>query len=460
MLTRRRFLSHSCALGSAAVTSTCALSHLALSRQAAAATARAGGDYRALICVLLAGGNDSYNMLAPVDPDAYAGYAAMRSDLALTRESLLPLASTTADGRQLGVHPGMPELKTLVDAGDAVCLANIGTLLEPFTPSSQTLPLGLFSHLDQINQWQTAIMDDRSARGWGGRLIDALGLPSPANGISLGISLSGTNLFQSGAATDAYAISAQGNGAEGLNEYNADTPFGDYRTQTIDRLLRDEGTHPLRREYRRRLRGALDAEIEFSAAMQNAVMLSTSFDNDPFSQSLRQIARVISVRDVLGATRQTFFVTVGGWDHHDEVLDNQAAMLPMISRGLLALRGALGELGVFDQVTTFTMSDFGRTLTSNGRGSDHGWGGHHVVMGGAVTGGPVVGQYPDIAAGSPLDVGRGIYAPTTAVDPYFAELALWFGVAPSSLTDILPNVARFYDPASGSAPLGFLSGAV
>ncbi|MEO1573599.1 MAG: DUF1501 domain-containing protein, partial [Pseudomonadota bacterium] len=291
-------------------------------------------------------------------------------------------------------------------------------------------------------------------------LNDAGGVPSPANGISLGISLSGTNLFQSGIGTEAYAISAAGDGAEGLNSYNEDTPFGDFRTQTVDALLAAEGTHPLRREYRRRLRGALDAEIEFTAAMQNAVPLTASFEAGPFGQALRQIARVISVRDVLGATRQTFFVTVGGWDHHDEVLNNQAAMLPAISRGLSDFRDALVELGVYDQVTTFTMSDFGRTLTSNGRGSDHGWGGHHVVMGGAVNAGPVIGRYPDITATNPLDVGRGIYAPTTAVDPYFAELALWFGVPPSSLPDVLPNIGRFYDPASGSAPLGFLAGAV
>ncbi|MEO1576971.1 MAG: twin-arginine translocation signal domain-containing protein, partial [Pseudomonadota bacterium] len=162
MLSRRQFLTHSCALGSAAVTATGALGHLGLSRHAAAQVASGPGDYRALVCVLLAGGNDSYNMVVPYDPAAYLGYAAMRSDLALPRASLLPLAQTDDEGRALAVHPGMPELRTLVDNGDAVLAANIGTLLEPFTPASTTRPLGLFSHLDQINQWQTAIMDDRS----------------------------------------------------------------------------------------------------------------------------------------------------------------------------------------------------------------------------------------------------------------------------------------------------------
>ena len=179
-----------------------------------------------------------------------------------------------------------------------------------------------------------------------------------------------------------------------------------------------------------------------------------SFRPDPYSQSLRQIARVIAARDALGACRQTFFVQVGGWDHHDEVLDNQANMLPAISRGLKEFRDALIEIGVYNDVTTFTTSDFGRTLTSNGKGSDHGWGGHHLVMGGSVTGAQLIGTYPLLSMNSPLDVGRGIYIPTTSVDEYFAELALWFGVAATDLDGVLPNVRAFYAPESGTPPPG------
>ena len=166
---------------------------------------------------------------------------------------------------------------------------------------------------------------------------------------------------------------------------------------------------------------------------------------------------MITARGALGACRQTFFVQVGGWDHHDEVLDNQAAMLPAISRGLAEFRDALVELGVYPDVTTFTISDFGRTLTSNGKGSDHGWGGHQLVMGGSVSGGQILGTYPLLSAASPLDVGRGVYVPTTATDEYFAELALWFGVSAGDLELVLPNVGTFYDPASGAPPLGFLA---
>jgi uncharacterized protein (DUF1501 family) len=148
-------------------------------------------------------------------------------------------------------------------------------------------------------------------------------------------------------------------------------------------------------------------------------------------------------------------VQVGGWDHHDEVLDNQARMLPWISGGLAQFRDALVELGIFNDVTTFTISDFGRTLTSNGKGSDHGWGGHHIVMGGSVTGGQIYGEYPLLSPYGPLDVGRGVYVPTTAVDQYFAELALWFGVSRNDLSIVLPNVARFYSPTDPNPPLGF-----
>ena len=205
------------------------------------------------------------------------------------------------------------------------------------------------------------------------------------------------------------------------------------------------------------MRGAIDAQAVFVDAMGTSPNLTTEFSPHYFSQALRQIARVIGARDSLGATRQTFFVTVGGWDHHDDVLDNQAAMLPAVSKGLQEFRDALVELGVFDEVTTFTTSDFGRTLTSNGKGSDHGWGGHHIVMGGSVNGGSIYGEYPILSASNPLDVGRGIYAPTTSVDEYFAELARWFGVPASELDQVLPNVRNFYSPESGQAPMGFLS---
>jgi uncharacterized protein (DUF1501 family) len=459
MINRRRFLGHSCKLGAASATLSSTVMQLALARQAAAATQE---GYRALVCILLAGGNDSYNMVVPNDSDQFAEYSAIRSDLALDQASLLPLAGTTAQGRSYALHPGMSAIQQLYADGELSIMANVGTLLEPVDAQavesgSARLPLGLFSHSDQIAQWQTAVPDDRIAQGWGGRLADLYQGVNTANGISMNISLGGNNLFQSGNRTVEYAITAQGDGATSVNGYDDGSEFGDFRKRMIDELLAVPQTNLLRREYSKRLRGAIDAQRVFVDALQASATPDTAFSAGPFSQSLRQVARVIAARDALGACRQTFFVQVGGWDHHDEVLDNQANMLPAVSQGLKEFRDALVEIGVYSDVTTFTTSDFGRTLTSNGKGSDHGWGGNHLVMGGSVGGGQIIGSYPLLSMNSPLDVGRGIYIPTTSVDEYFAELALWFGVSAGDLDAVLPNVRNFYNPESGTPPLGFLA---
>jgi uncharacterized protein (DUF1501 family) len=428
---------------------------------AAMAQTGAATDYRALVCILLAGGNDSYNMLVPADAQGHAGYARLRTDLALPREELLLLGDPGAGGRRFGLHPGMHGLQGLFNSGRAAFVANVGTLLEPMVPGQlakggMELPLGLFSHSDQIQQWQTARPDLRSAEGWGGRLADRLEDPRAASSISMSISLSGNNVFQSGAQTAPYAISASGDGAPALRGYGEPGRHGTLVTGAIDEILTGGGDPILRREYARRFRDSLVEQAEFTAALGASGELPTTFSDAPLSAALRQIARVINARDALGAQRQTFFVTVDGWDHHDELLANQATMLPAVDAGLTEFQATLDALGVGESVTTFTISDFGRTLTSNGRGSDHGWGGHHIVMGGAVAGGQIYGEYPELYPGNPLDVGRGIYAPTTSADEYFAELALWFGAGAADLGEILPNIGRFYDSSRGTPPLGFL----
>ena len=464
MINRRRFmtqLSHSCALGTTAVTASSAVLQLGLARTAAAATLPSVGDYRALVCILLAGGNDSFNMIVPNDSDQYGEYASLRGDLALPQDSLLPLPGTTASGRQYAVHPGMPEVQSLYGAGDLAFIANVGTLIEPVDAAAVAagarIPLGIASHADQIAQWQTAQPDTRSAQGWGGRMADLLAGANQANGISMNISLAGTNVFQAGNSTTEYAITPDGDGAVGIIGYNDGSDFEAFRRRTVDGMLAVQHSNLLRREYANRLRQSIDSQAIFTAALAGTSPLASAFSDNPFSASLQQIARTIAARDALGACRQTFFVLVGGWDHHDEVLANQARMLPVISHGLQEFRDALAELSVLDSVTTFTSSDFGRTLSSNGRGSDHGWGGHHMVMGGAVNGGEIYGEYPILSASAPLDIGRGVYIPTLSVDSYFAELALWLGVAPSNLDQVLPNVRRFYSPESAQAPLGFLT---
>ena len=459
MMTRRHFLTHSCSLGIASATVSSSLLQLGLSRTAAAQSAP---GYKALVCILLAGGNDSFNMLVPTDNGQYAQYRNIRADLALEQSQLLRLPGTASNGLSYGLHPGMPELEALFSDGDAALIANVGTLLEPYDAQgvesgTARLPLGLFSHSDQINQWQTAVPDGRIGQGWAGRIADIRREANVQNGVSMNISLSGSNVFQSGNEVSEHTISAAGDGGDGINAYDDGSDFGTLKKRMVDDLLAVQQQNVFRREYSRRLRAAIDSQAVFVDALQSAPALTTPFSSSNFSQSLRQIARVIAARDTLGATRQTFFVAVGGWDHHDDVLENQAAMLPAISRGLQEFRDALVELDVLNEVTTFTSSDFGRTLTSNGKGSDHGWGGHHIVMGGSVAGGAIYGDYPLLSASSPLDVGRGVYAPTTSVDEYFAELATWFGVSATELDHVLPNVRSFYSPESGQPPIGFLT---
>ena len=456
MSTRRRFLKDSLSFGLGSKL----LGTAGLTLGATAARGD-GHDYRALVCVMLGGGADSYNMVIPTDADQYDEYVTVRSDLALAKEDL-HLMAPIHDGREFAMHPGMLEMRDLYEARELAVLANVGTLAEPYDRAAleagtSRIPLGLFSHADQIEQWQTAVVDARIAAGWAGRIADLTEGDQPANGISMNISISGTNVFQSGVSSSPYAISVNAGGARGLFSYADGSDYGARRKEMVDRILAVPQANVLREEYVRRLRGAIDAQRVFTSALENGTQIDTAFSDNDFSQSLALIARTIAGREGLGTSRQTFFVNFGGWDHHDGVVALQAAMLPVLSRGLKEFRDSLVELGVYDEVTTFTVSDFARTLTSNGKGSDHAWGGHHFVMGGSVNGGQMVGEYPLIFEGSPLAITRGIYAPTTPVESYFMELAHWFGVTSGEMDLVLPNVRRFYDPSIDPAPLNFLS---
>jgi uncharacterized protein (DUF1501 family) len=457
-ITRRRFVGQMACAGISCTPLFSTLLNLSLAGRAAADSLEPGDDYRALVCLFLNGGNDSFNMLVPRSGSAYDEYKTTRQALALDAGEILPIGRAAANHPELGLHPGMPELKALFDQGKAAFVANVGSLVRPVTLAEfrkqLAMPVGLFSHSDQQGQWMTALPDRHHDTGWAGRAADLLRDQNTGAKVSMSISLSGNNLFQSGREVFPYSITPDGSvGLRSLDPGQGASPF---ESIAVRSLLQQHYKSLFEQVYMDTAHGAIDAHEAFSAATRR-VDLKTVFPDTETGKYLRMVARSIGGREALGLKRQTFFVQRGGWDHHSDLLKNQKAMLPEISQAVAAFMSALDELGVSDQVTLFTASDFGRTLTSNGLGSDHAWGGNHFVVGGAVKGGAVYGHYPSLALKTDIDTGQGRLIPTISVDTYSAELARWFGVPDGKLTTVFPNLGSFYSSTSGQPPVGFMS---
>jgi len=447
-------------VGSASLFST--MLNLRMASTAAAYAAQPGEDYKALVCLFLGGGNDSFNMLIPLNADEYSDYRNIRTDLAIPRNNILQINPTNSSGREFGVHPSMPEIRNLFENGELSFVSNVGTLVEPTTltqyeQGSARLPLGLYSHADQIQQWQTSVPDQRNAIGWGGRTADLLRSLNDNQNISMNISLSGSNVFQAGRTTVEYTIDPY-EGSIGMWDYAPGSSdfWQQIKTTAIDSLLDAEYKNLFEQTFANVTRKALDSNELFSTSIGGVGEFQTQFSDNEISQSFKMVARTIAAREQLGMKRQTFFIMFGGWDHHDELINNQAAMLSVVSKSMSEFQSAIKELQLENQVTTFTSSDFARTLSSNGKGSDHAWGSNQMVMGGAVNGSKIFGEYPRVFAGNELDTGRGVLIPTMSCDEYFAELAMWFGVGNSELDTVFPNIERFYQIGSSTAPVGFL----
>ncbi len=470
--TRRQFLGQAncAAVSSIPVLNT--LLNLSFAEKIAAITAPTGSDYRAVVCLFLSGGNDSYNMLVPRETSAYAQYQATRSNLALAPGSLIDIHPTGQP--DFGVHSGMPEIAALFNAGHAAFVANVGTLIEPVQNRTQVsaitkqLPLGLYSHSDQIEQWQTSLPNQRSGIGWAGRTADLLQGLNANQKVPMNISLDGSNTWQTGHQVAEYAITTAG--AVALQNYKfgwqqSDTTVQSF-SQGVDSQLAQQYSNILMQTFNARKKAALDAYNAFTAATSGTLPGSITFPGSYVGSRLQMIAKAIQghADSALGAMRQTFFINLGGWDHHSGVLSLQGQMLPQISAAIGAFYNQLVALNMQDKVTLFTASDFGRTLTSNGQGSDHAWGGNQLVVGGSVLGNHIYGQFPSLALNpqsgpeqNPLDTGSGRLIPTTSCDQFFAELALWLGVSPTDLPLVLPNIGNFYTPSASSPPLGFMA---
>ena len=461
--TRRQFLGRMM-MGCASVGVTSLFSgitNLGLINAAAAANRpfiRPDNDYKALVCIMLQGGNDSYNMLVPRGDSEYQEYADARSNLALPQADLLPINPTNISGQEFGLHPSLTNVQSLFEAGNAAFVSNVGALVEPTTMSSYqndgNKPFGLFSHRDQQTYWQTGVPQDVDALGWGGRLADILYTNNANQDISMNISLDGINFFQRGNIVKEYAISHKNTGSVLINGSSSNSFYETIKRQTVDNLLDDTYNSILERAYANTINDASGNSFAFSSAITNGTPITTAFGDDNLSQKLLMVAKTIAARNILGTSNQTFFVEFSGWDTHKDLLTDHANLLSQLDTAIGSFNAAIQELGLGDNVIGFTMSDFGRKILSNGDGTDHAWGGNALVFGNSVNGQKIYGQYPSLYLGNPLDVGSGRLIPTTSCDEYFADLALWFGASSSDLNQILPNINNFWTPTSNGSPLG------
>lgn len=424
--------------------------------------------YKALVCVFLFGGNDSFNTIVPVSGQARTDYLASRGALAQTA-NLNALTPLDAGPTNYALHAAMPELAALFNAGRAGIVANVGSLLYPITAAQYHAgtvpsPPQLFSHVDQAAQWQTSRPDDANALGWGGRIADLLHTANTGQ-VPMNITMSGNNAFERGAVVTPYGMDPRGVGRMSYQD-NGDECWiagscSDYgaATQALNQAAYNALIAPgaqvnaLERAYA----GATSHSIANYQLLDSALGPSgpawaTPFPTGDLGGQLQMVARLINARGTLGMNRQIFFVSAGNYDTHTDQLDNQNSNLTELSQALKAFHDATVQLGVDGAVTTFTASDFGRSLAANASGTDHGWGGHHFVLGGAVQGGRFYGSLPSLAPdGNPDDTGWGQIIPKIAVDQYAATLARWIGVDASGIADIFPNLGRF-----SSADLGFM----
>ncbi|TLY52173.1 MAG: DUF1501 domain-containing protein [Gammaproteobacteria bacterium] len=467
---RRRFLRNtiSAALGGASVYSM--LGQLQLAQ--AATSSYTFSDYRALVCVFLYGGNDAFNNIAPIDAAHYAQYKAVRPSIALAQNQLIKLnapasgAGSPGDGGTYGMHPGMPELATLFNQSQSplAIVANVGSLVGPtskqgYASNSAALPPQLFSHADQEAYWQSCPPSNTPVTGWGGRICDLLAAANPS-GIPILTSLTGEDVFLRGQNVNGYIMNAD-------SAPVLDFPWDEgNKIGTAFSALHASGTqaNALERTYAATMNHArATADLinkglgatgipDFAAYFPNP----SGYDLDT---QLKTVAKLIwavcnNVTGFANTRRQVFFVSVGGFDTHSDETTQLATVLPLLSKSLSGFYRALQSVGLQNKATLFTASDFGRTLSANANGTDHGWGGHHYVLGGAVAGGKFYGDnrngsgtaaMPSLALSdnNADDAGYGQIIPTTSIDQYSATLANWFGLSSSDIALLHPNLSNF-----------------
>ena len=401
-------------------------------------------DYRALVCVFLFGGNDSFNMVVPNTAAEYNAYEASRQNLAIPREELLPInpLSFAPGSEPFGLHPAMGSLQQLFESGAASVVANVGPLIaettkDQFFNQSVPLPPQLFSHNDQQDQWLTLRGKTPSKTGWAGRMADLIRTNVAGQQMATNASLFGSNTFQAADETVAYVM-----GPGGPQQFEG---FSPEQRAAFDRIVNAQHGSVYERAFAAVQRRAIDAADSVTAAINSpeAQAITTVFPPGQLGTQLQTVARLIAARGQLNMQRQVFFVAAGGFDSHDNQNQDQPGLLGDVSEAMAAFYAATVELQIQDSVTTFTQSDFGRTLTSNGDGTDHAWGGNQLVIGGSVRGQEIYGTYPVLEIGGADDVGGGRMIPTTSADQFAATLAKWFGIPDADLDIVAPHIDNF-----------------
>ena len=443
-IARRAFLRRAGQLGLAGVATPWAL-NLAAIGEAAAFTAT---DYKAIVCVFLYGGNDYGNTLLPFDNANYAKYAAIRTGIATPQASLaatvLAPATPLPGGMQLALAPELAPLKSIFDAGRMAVQLNVGPLIQPTTlaqynAKSVPLPPKLFSHNDQQSVWQSS-QPEGSVLGWGGRMGD-LALSSNGKATFTCVSVTGNAVYLAGQSAQAYQVSS--GGAVPISGLKNGVYGSAACATALNTLVTQGSSNYMESAYSQTTQRSIAAEGTVTSAT-SGITLATPFNPaNPLAMQLQMVAKMIAGRTTLDVKRQVFMVSLGGFDTHDFLPQNHPVLLGQVAEALKSFYDATKELAIDDKVTAFTASDFGRTLASNGDGSDHGWGSHHFVVGGAVNGRKYYGTAPAIAVNGTDDVGQGRLLPTTSVDQFAATLASWFGISGSELKLVVPNIVNY-----------------
>lgn len=421
--------------------------------RAAFAQSTTAEDYRALVAIFMFGGNDGNNLLIPLDTAGYADYQRGRGRLALDRGGLQAINPDNTQGRPFALHPSMGSLATLFNSGQCAAIANVGPLVQPLTrvqwqANTAQTPPNLFSHSDQQAQWQSGTSDASMRLGWGGRVADQIASMNGVQNVATAVAVNGRSAFQQGASVSPFLVSSSGN--FGFDSF--DSSSTDPLSVGFSEMINAPRSHLFEAAWNDTIKRGITTQQVFQQALNQTSPLTTVFPGSGLGDQLRTVARLIASRTAFGVKRQVFFCSIGGFDTHGEdQLQDQAELLGTVSEAMTAFYRATVELGVASRVTSFTMSDFGRDFPANGSGgSDHGWGSHHLVLGGAVNGQKLYGTFPTLRVDGPDDTSGGRWIPTTATEQYAAGLGGLFGLSPAEIAQVFPTLSRF--PAG---PLAF-----